>query len=59
MKITAHSVVMHEDGRESKYRISYLCIPLDDTELARIPNDLINARNPVRKESLNHQNLRR
>lgn len=46
---------MHEDGRESRPRISYLCNPLDHTELVRIPNELINAWNPVRKESPKHQ----
>ena len=44
LKSTVHRVVMPKDAGVDRYSIAYFCHPVDDTELVRIPSDLVRAR---------------
>lgn len=44
LKSTVHRVVMPKDAGADRYSIAYFCHPIHDTELVRIPSDLVRAR---------------
>lgn len=41
LKSTVHRVVMPRDRGEDRYSIVYFCHPVQDTELVKIPSELI------------------